>query len=64
MNGISAYGANLIPCGGTFLNFVSYAAGAVRLSALGRHRVIWIATHDSVEHCNILLFSSILLTPL
>lgn len=48
MNGISAYGANLIPCGGTFLNFVSYAAGAVRLSALGRHRVIWIATHDSI----------------
>ncbi len=49
MNGIAAYGANLIPCGGTFLNFVSYAAGAIRISALGRHRVIWIATHDSVR---------------
>ena len=48
MNGIAAYGANLIPCAGTFLNFVSYAAGAVRLSALGRLRVIWIATHDSI----------------
>ncbi|OBT69449.1 hypothetical protein VE03_01187 [Pseudogymnoascus sp. 23342-1-I1] len=47
MNGIAAYGANLIPAAGTFLNFVSYAAGAVRLSALGRNRVIWIATHDS-----------------
>ena len=48
MNGIAAYGANLVPCAGTFLNFVSYAAGAVRLSALGRLRVIWIATHDSI----------------
>lgn len=48
MNGIAAYGANLIPCAGTFLNFVSYAAGAVRLSALGRLRVIWVATHDSI----------------
>lgn len=49
MNGIAAYGANLIPVGGTFLNFVSYAAGAVRLAALSRQRVIWIATHDSVS---------------
>jgi transketolase len=49
MNGIATYGANIIHCGGTFLNFVLYAAGAVRLSALGRHRVIWIATHDSVS---------------
>lgn len=48
MNGIAAYGANLIPCAGTFLNFVSYAAGAVRLSALGQLRVIWVATHDSI----------------
>ena len=30
MNGISAFGANYKPYGGTFLNFVSYAAGAVR----------------------------------
>ena len=29
-------------------NFVSYAAGAVRLSALSGHRVIWVATHDSI----------------
>ncbi|KAL6931612.1 Transketolase [Hanseniaspora guilliermondii] len=48
MNGISAYGANFKPYGGTFLNFVSYAAGAVRLSALSGHPVIWVATHDSI----------------
>lgn len=47
MNGISAYGG-LIPYGGTFLNFVSYGAGAVRLSALSGHNVIWVATHDSI----------------
>lgn len=47
MNGISAHGT-LIPAGGTFLNFVSYAAGSVRLSALSRTCVIYIATHDSI----------------
>ncbi|KAH8911046.1 transketolase [Coniochaeta sp. PMI_546] len=47
MNGIAAYGT-LIPYGGTFLNFVSYAAGAVRLSSLSQVRVIWVATHDSI----------------
>jgi len=47
MNGLAAYGA-IIPFGGTFLNFVSYAAGAVRLSALSGHQVIWVATHDSI----------------
>ncbi|KAL7909687.1 Transketolase, thiamine diphosphate binding domain-containing protein [Trichoderma velutinum] len=47
MNGLAAYGT-IIPYGGTFLNFVSYAAGAVRLSALSRVRVIWVATHDSI----------------
>jgi len=30
------------------LNFVSYAAGAVRLSALSQHHLIWVATHDSI----------------
>lgn len=48
MNGIAAFGANFKPYGGTFLNFVSYAAGAVRLSALSGHPVVWIATHDSI----------------
>ncbi|KAG9234876.1 putative transketolase [Amylocarpus encephaloides] len=47
MNGLAAYGT-VIPYGGTFLNFVSYAAGAVRLSALSHVRVIWVATHDSI----------------
>ncbi|KAK4904202.1 Transketolase [Elasticomyces elasticus] len=47
MNGLSAYGT-VIPAGGTFLNFVSYAAGAVRLSALSHQRVIYVATHDSI----------------
>jgi transketolase len=46
-NGIAAYGG-IIPFIGTFLNFVSYAAGAVRLSALSGHQVIWVATHDSI----------------
>jgi len=40
-NGIAAYGG-IIPYIGTFLNFVSYAAGAVRLAALSKHRVIWV----------------------
>lgn len=47
MNGIAAYGG-LIPYGGTFLNFVSYAVGAVRLAALSGYRAIWVATHDSI----------------
>lgn len=47
MNGLAAYGG-IIPFGATFLNFVSYAAGAVRLSALSEVGVIWIATHDSI----------------
>ncbi|OWB72529.1 hypothetical protein B5S31_g2244 [[Candida] boidinii] len=48
INGISAYGANFKAYGATFLNFVSYAAGAVRLSALSGHPIIWVATHDSI----------------
>ena len=47
MNGLSAYGT-IIPASGTFLNFVSYAAGAVRLSSLSHQRVIYVATHDSI----------------
>jgi len=47
MNGMCAYGT-LIPFGGTFLNFVSYASGAVRLSSLSQCRVIYVATHDSI----------------
>ncbi|KAG9243905.1 putative transketolase [Calycina marina] len=47
MNGLAAYGT-VLPYAGTFLNFVSYAAGAIRLSALSQVRVIWVATHDSI----------------
>ncbi|CAG8483796.1 10454_t:CDS:2 [Paraglomus occultum] len=47
MNGIAAYGG-LIPFGGTFLNFITYAWGAVRLSALTGFRVIYVMTHDSI----------------
>ena len=46
-NGMSAYGG-LIPFCSTFLNFISYALGAVRLSALSKHQVIYIMTHDSI----------------
>ncbi|KAJ1729878.1 Transketolase [Coemansia sp. Benny D160-2] len=46
-NGIAAYGAN-IPFASTFLNFISYAAGASRLSALGKLRVLYVMTHDSI----------------
>ncbi|KAK7043690.1 Transketolase [Paramarasmius palmivorus] len=46
-NGLAAYGG-IIPFVATFLNFVSYAAGAVRLSALSGHQVIWVATHDTI----------------
>ncbi|KAF9466413.1 transketolase [Collybia nuda] len=46
-NGLAAYGA-VVPFVATFLNFVSYASGAVRLSALSGHQVIWVATHDSI----------------
>lgn len=47
LNGLAAYGT-ILPYGGTFLNFVSYAAGAVRLSALSQVRTLWVATHDSI----------------
>ncbi|KAI8366628.1 transketolase [Radiomyces spectabilis] len=47
MNGIAAY-QGLIPFGGTFLNFLTYAWGAARLSALSKLRVLYIMTHDSI----------------
>ncbi|KAJ3343036.1 Transketolase [Gonapodya sp. JEL0774] len=46
-NGIAAYGG-IIPFGATFLNFIMYAAGAVRLSALSKLQVLYIMTHDSI----------------
>ncbi|PBJ78163.1 transketolase [Trypanosoma cruzi cruzi] len=47
MNGIHAHGG-FIPFGGTFLNFFGYALGAVRLSSLSHHQVVFVATHDSI----------------
>ncbi|KFZ03348.1 hypothetical protein V502_11025 [Pseudogymnoascus sp. VKM F-4520 (FW-2644)] len=47
MNGLAAYGTTIL-YRGTFLNFVSYAAGAVCVSALSQHCVIWVTTHDSI----------------
>ena len=46
-NGIAAFGA-LIPYCGTFLNFIGYAQGAVRVTALSHFRVIYVGTHDSI----------------
>ena len=46
-NGIAAYGG-LLPYCATFLNFVGYALGAVRISALAGHKVIYVMTHDSI----------------
>ncbi|ORX52961.1 transketolase [Piromyces finnis] len=48
MNGIHAYRFGFIPFGSTFLNFINYASGAVRLSALSKHQVLYIMTHDSI----------------
>lgn len=46
-NGLFAHGG-IRPFCATFYNFIGYALGAVRLSALSRFGVIYIATHDSI----------------
>ena len=46
-NGLYAYGG-LRPFCATFLNFTGYALGAMRVSALSKFGVIYIATHDSI----------------
>lgn len=46
-NGMAAHGM-LIPFGATFLNFIGYALGAMRLSAISKLQVIYIMTHDSI----------------
>lgn len=46
-NGIAAFGG-LLPYCATFLNFMGYALGAVRLTALSHFRVLYVATHDSI----------------
>lgn len=45
-NGLAAYG--FIPFTATFLNFITYGWGAVRLSALSHLQQIFIMTHDSI----------------
>lgn len=45
-NGLSAYG--YIPFTATFLNFITYGWGAVRLSALSHLQQIFVMTHDSI----------------
>eukprot|EP00164_Ancoracysta_twista_P007043 GFYU01009923.1.p1 GENE.GFYU01009923.1~~GFYU01009923.1.p1 ORF type:complete len:134 (+),score=16.39 GFYU01009923.1:61-402(+) len=46
MNGMSTYG--LIPFGGSFLNFMGYAMGAVRVGAISNFRTLYIMSHDSI----------------
>jgi len=46
-NGLAAHGGFLPYCA-TFFNFMGYALGASRLSALSRFRVLYIMTHDSI----------------
>lgn len=46
-NGLDAYGG-LLPFTSTFLNFISYGIGAVRLTALSHFHQIFIMTHDSI----------------
>jgi len=46
-NGLEAYGG-FIAYGSTFLNFIGYAMGSVRLSAISHFGVLYIMTHDSI----------------
>lgn len=46
-NGIFAHGM-LRPFCATFLNFIGYAMGAVRVSALSEFGIIYVMTHDSI----------------
>eukprot|EP00922_Rhytidocystis_sp_ex-Travisia-forbesii_P021321 GHVS01031245.1.p1 GENE.GHVS01031245.1~~GHVS01031245.1.p1 ORF type:complete len:761 (-),score=173.02 GHVS01031245.1:399-2681(-) len=47
-NGLFSFGG-CRPFAATFLNFITYAWGAVRLSALSQFGILYIGTHDSVE---------------
>ena len=47
MNGMAVHGG-VIPYGGTFLVFADYCRPSLRLAALMRQRVIFVATHDSI----------------
>eukprot|EP01071_Lankesteria_metandrocarpae_P008312 Lankesteria_metandrocarpae@DN4933_c1_g1_i3.p1 len=48
INGMFAYGG-CRPYAATFLNFIGYSWGAVRIAALSNFGVLHIATHDSIE---------------
>jgi len=45
-NGLSTCG--FIPYVGTFLVFITYCLGAIRMSALSKHQVLYVLTHDSI----------------
>ena len=45
-NGISTYG--ILPIVGTFLVFINYCLCAIRMSAISKHKVIYVLTHDSI----------------
>ena len=47
VNGMAAHGG-VIPYCGTFLMFSDYMRPSIRLSALSKHRSIWVFTHDSI----------------
>ncbi|MHA2141319.1 MAG: transketolase [Candidatus Thorarchaeota archaeon] len=47
VNGMAAHGG-FIPYGATFLIFSDYMRPAIRLSALSKHRSVWVFTHDSI----------------
>ncbi len=46
-NGLFAHGG-VRPYCATFLNFIGYALGAVRVSALSKFGVLYVMTHDSI----------------
>ena len=46
-NGLALHGG-LLPFGATFLNFLDYMKGAVRLACLNKIRCYYVLTHDSI----------------
>lgn len=47
-NGMAYYSHLVLPLTSTFLNFITYGWGAVRLAALSHLRTIMVMTHDSI----------------
>jgi transketolase len=45
-NGLSTFG--FIPIISTFLVFITYCLASIRMSALSKHKIIYILTHDSI----------------